>query len=67
MFVSTKKDPSGANNRQQGSIKCREKCVQCSGADIGSMFGPLRLSYPSSIIAALEKAVTPLLVVPWDL
>ena len=31
------------------------------------MFGPLRLSYPSSIIVALEKTVTPSLVVPWDL
>ena len=32
-----------------------------------STFGAFRLSYPSSIIAALEKAVTPSLVVPWDL
>ena len=29
-----------------------------------STFGTFRLSYPSSIIAALEKTVTPSLVVP---
>ena len=32
-----------------------------------STFGAFRLSYPSSIIAALEKTVTPSYVVPWDL
>ena len=32
-----------------------------------STFEAFRLSYPSSIIAALEKAVTPSLVVPRDL
>ena len=30
-------------------------------------FGTFRLSYPSSIIVALEKTVTPSLVVLWDL
>ena len=32
-----------------------------------STFWAFRLSYPSSIIAALQKTVTPSLVVPWDL